>query len=89
MLNFENDLKEYEKLFPKQMKIIDGVKFEYRLAGKGDKAIVLLIGGLGMSDALYNHAREFAKDFRVLLFDYPHGFKNNTVLADGYCSTYS
>ncbi|WP_193708294.1 alpha/beta hydrolase [Alkalibaculum sporogenes] len=86
MVNFEKDLKEYEKLFPNQMKIIDGVKFEYRFAGNGEKTIVLLVGGLGMSDALYNHAREFAKDFRVLLFDYPLNFKNNEVLADGIAS---
>lgn len=83
MLNFENDLKDYEKQFLKQTKIINKVKFEYRLGGEGEKAIVLLVGGLGMSDILCNHAREFAKDFKVLLFDYPYSFDNNIDLADG------
>lgn len=83
MLNFEQDMKEYEKVFRKQMKIINGVKFKYRLAGNGEKTLVLLVGGLGMSDGLYNHAKEFAKEFRVLLFDYPYGYKTNIALVDG------
>lgn len=86
MLNFEQDMKEYEKVFPKQMKIINGVKFTYRLAGNGEKTVVLLVGGLGMSDGLYNHAKEFAKEFRVLLFDYPYGYKTNIALVDGIAS---
>lgn len=83
MLNFEQDMKEYEKAFPKQVKIINDVKFTYRLGGKGEKTLVLLAGGLGMSDMFYNHARKFARNFKVLLFDYPHGYKTNMELVDG------
>lgn len=88
MLNFEQDMKEYEKVFPKQMKNVNGVKFTYRLAGNGEKTLVLLVGGLGMSDGLYNHAKEFAKEFRVLLFDYPYGYKTNIALVDGIASLF-
>lgn len=86
MLNLEQDMKEYERVFIKQMKIINGVKFTYRLAGNGEKTLVLLVGGLGMSDGLYNHAKEFAKEFKVLLFDYPYGYKTNIELVDGIVS---
>lgn len=89
MLNFEQDMKEYEKLFSKQTKTINGVKFTYRLGGNGEKTLVLLVGGLGMSDGLYNHAREFAKEYRVLLFDYPYGYKTNIALVDGITSLIS
>ncbi|MFZ5354586.1 MAG: alpha/beta fold hydrolase [Bacillota bacterium] len=83
MLSFEQDMVEFERLFPKQMKLINGVEFTYRLAGSGEKALVLLVGGLGMSDLLYNHARRFAEDFKVLMFDYPYGYNANNELADG------
>lgn len=83
MMNFEHDMKEFEKVFPKQKKIINGVTFTFRIAGNGDKTLVLLVGGLGMSDGLYNHAMAFVKDYRVLLFDYPYGYKTNTELVDG------
>lgn len=86
MRNFNQDMLEFKNKFPLQEKIIHKVPFTYRMAGEGKTTLVLLVGGLGMSEGLYNHALEFSKEYRVLLFDYPIKFRNNKSLVDGIAS---
>jgi len=82
-MNFQDDFKRFNKTYPVESKQIDGLTFKYRLGGNGEKTLVLLIGGLGISDVFYNHFTAFAESFTVLTFDYPPETCRNSVLADG------
>jgi len=82
-MNFKADFERFDKLYPVKSKQINGLTFNYRFGGNGEKTLVLLIGGLGISDAFYNHFVAFAESFTVLTFDYPTETCRNSVLADG------
>jgi len=82
-MNFQADFERFNETYPVKCKQINGLTFNYRLGGNGEKTIVLLVGGLGISDAFYKHFTAFAKSFTVLTFDYPVESCRNSVLADG------
>lgn len=86
MENYYKDKEKYHKLFPEESISIGGRKFSYRYGGQGQVTMVLLVGGLGVADAFYNHAIKLGQDFKVLLFDYPLDFPTNEELADGIAS---
>ena len=44
--------------------------------------LVLLTGGIGLSDLFYKHFARFARDFSVLTFDYQLQFGDNGEFAD-------
>lgn len=44
--------------------------------------LVLLPGGIGLSDLFYKHFVRFARDFSVLTFDYQMPFADNSEFAD-------
>jgi len=82
-MNFQADFERFNETYPVKCKQMNGLTFNYRLGGNGEKTIVLLVGGLGISDAFYKHFTAFAKSFTVLTFDYPVESCRNSVLADG------
>lgn len=82
-MSFQADLERFNEKYPVRTMKVNGLTFNYRLGGKGDKTIVLLVGGLGISDALCGHFDAFAESFAVLTFDYPDETCSNSVLADG------
>lgn len=82
-MDFQSDFEQFNKTYPLQCKQVNGLTFHYRLGGSGEKVIVLLVGGLGISDAFHNHFISFAKSFTVLTFDYPAETCRNSILADG------
>lgn len=82
-MDFQSDFEQFNKTYPLQHKQVNGLTFHYRLGGNGEKVIVLLVGGIGLSDTFYNHFINFAKFFTVLTFDYPIETCRNSVLADG------
>lgn len=82
-MSFQADFERFTKTFPLKTKRINGLTFNYRLGGNGEKAIALLVGGLGISDAFYNIFTGLAESFTVLTFDYPAETCRNSVLADG------
>lgn len=81
-MDFRADFEKFCKDYPVQSVRINELTFNYRFGGNGDKALVLLVGGLGISDAFFNHFRGFVKSFKVLTFDYPMETNSNSVLAD-------
>lgn len=82
-MSFQAEFERFNENYPIQTMQVNGLTFNYRLGGKGDRTIVLLIGGLGISDAFYRHFTAFAESFTVLTFDYPAETCRNSVLADG------
>ena len=64
--------------------VSSGKPFVYRYyKNPGAKAtLVLLTGGIGLSDLFYKHFARFAQDFSVLTFDYQIPFADNGEFAD-------
>ncbi len=77
------EFKEYEKTYPLQHIRINGLNFHYRFGGKGKRTLVLLIGGLGISDLFYKQFVMLAPNYQVLTFNYPLETQNNALLAEG------
>jgi len=82
-MDFQTDFKTFDEKYPVRTRQVDGLTFSYRLGGNGEKTVVLLVGGFGISDVFYNHFTRLAESFTVLTFDYPPETCRNSVLADG------
>lgn len=79
-----NGLEEFYEKYPlREITLIGGKTFAFRYYKKpGRKAtIVLLTGGIGLSDLFYLHFERFARDFSVLTYDYQIRFENNAEFA--------
>ncbi len=79
--------EKYDKTYPMQEMIIDGLSFKYRYYKnpKSDVTLVLLTGGIGLSDLLCVHFELFAEHFSVITFDYHSQYKT----VDQLCNTIS
>ena len=67
------NLEDFRRKYPAQTMTLDnGKTFTYRYYRnpKAAAAVVLLTGGIGLSDLFYRHFEWFAGDFSVLTFDY-------------------
>ena len=79
-----NDMENFYKQYPVQtVNLNSGKSFAYRYYKNlnGKATIVLLTGGIGLSDLFYLHFERFAKDFSVITFDYQIQFENNAEFA--------
>jgi len=65
-------LEQFYEKYPQKTMKINGQDFVFRYFKKEDAkaTLVLLTGGIGLSDLFYNHFDCFAKDFSVITFDY-------------------
>jgi pimeloyl-ACP methyl ester carboxylesterase len=82
----EGNLQKFYEQFPNQtQKLENGKSFTYRYyKNPNAKATLLLLtGGLGISDLLYIHFDKFSKDYSVLMFDYPLQLETIKELIDG------
>lgn len=77
-------LEQFYKTYPQQTMKINGKDFRYRYHKNEDAkaTLVLLTGGIGLSDLFYLHFQKFSKNFSVLTFDYQIQFDNNKEFAD-------
>ncbi|MFI3329377.1 MAG: alpha/beta hydrolase [bacterium] len=77
------DFKKYNELYELKEFIVNNKIFKYRYF-KNESAkqtVVLLVGGIGLSDLVYNHFTKFTKEFSVITFDYSINFKTNNELC--------
>ena len=77
-------LEEFRRKYPAQtMTLGNGKPFTYRYYRNPEAAatVVLLTGGIGLSDLFYRHFEWFAGDFSVLTFDYQIQFADNGEFA--------
>ena len=79
-----NTFTKFKKKYPLQKQIIGGSSFPYRYYKNenSNKTVVLLTGGIGLSDLLVFHFEEFAKSYSVLSFDYPMAYPTTQQLVD-------
>lgn len=78
-------LAEFRRAYPAATYTVSGGKpFVYRYCKnpQAKATLVLLTGGIGLSDLFYQHFAQFARDFSVLTFDYQLPFENNARFAD-------
>ena len=79
------NLEDFRRKYPAQTMTLDnGKTFTYRYYRnpKAAAAVVLLTGGIGLSDLFYRHFEWFAGDFSVLTFDYQIQFADNGEFSD-------
>lgn len=77
-------LQEFTEEYPATtVRLSTGKDFTYRYHKneKADATLVLLAGGIGLSDLFYLHFERFARDFSVLTFDYQIQFEDNKRFA--------
>lgn len=79
-----NTFAGFKEKYPLQMQLIGGGSFPYRYYKNenSDKTVVLLTGGIGLSDLLVFHFEAFAKSYSVLSFDYPMAYPTQQQLVD-------
>ena len=77
-------IQEFDQKYPTTtVRLSTGKNFTYRYQqnGKANVTLVLLTGGIGLSDLFYLHFDRFAKDFSVITFDYQIQFADNREFA--------
>ena len=78
-------LAEFRRTYPTAtFTVSSGKPFTYRYYQnpQAKATLVLLTGGIGLSDLFYQHFARFAGDFSVLTFDYQLQFGDNGEFAD-------
>lgn len=81
---FSEKLKGFQAAHPCQSITVDGAQYRYVLAGnEGAQTLVLLNGGMNTPEMWMDYVDDLARDFRVLLFDYPQELRTNQALVTG------
>lgn len=77
-------IEDFKQRYPLQKLLINGqwFPFRYHKHASSDKTIVILTGGLGLSDLLMYHFEAFAESYSVLSFDYPLAYPTMQKLVD-------
>lgn len=78
-------LAEFRQVYPEDAFIVSSGKtflYRYYKNPEARATLVLLTGGIGLSDLFYRHFDRFSRDFSVLTFDYQIPFADNGEFAD-------
>ena len=78
-------LAEFRRAYPTAAFTVSGGKpftYRYYQNPQAKATLVLLTGGIGLSDLFYKHFARFARNFSVLTFDYQLQFGDNGEFAD-------
>lgn len=88
MVDDVDNYNEFDKAYPVQEMLIKGTTFRYRYYNNKEakETLVLLVGGLGLSDIGYRHFTRFAKNFSVITFDYNSHYKTIHDLCQAIAS---
>ena len=78
------NIEQFREMYPlKTLTILDRpFAYRYYKNPKASETLVLLTGGIGISDTFYLHFEWFAKEFSVITFDYHMQYKSNKEFAD-------
>ena len=80
-------LAEFRRTYPAAtFTVSSGKLFTYRYYQnpQAKATLVLLTGGIGLSDLFYKHFARFARDFSVLTFDYQLQDRKSTRLNSSH-----
>lgn len=75
-----DQLEKYNELYPKKTMKIQGGDFTYRYHINGPTTVILLAGGMGLTDTCFPIFEAFAKHCSVVTFDYPKAYPTNATL---------
>lgn len=77
-------MEDFKTTFPKQTRNILGRPFHFRYFKNenSDITVVLLVGGIGLSDLMAKHFEFFSKHYSVISFDYSADYPNIQILTD-------
>ena len=85
-------LEEYKKKYPMQLFTASNggtVEYRWHRNENSDKALTLLIGTLGNSDAFYEHFDALAEKYSVLTLNYPKELEQNELIADAIAELFA
>ena len=83
-MSFYEKLEDFKQRHPYKELDLNGAVFRYVLIGKEDaRPLVLLNGGMNLSEMWMDYAEALSKTYRVLIFDYPRRLKTNEQLVKG------
>ena len=81
---YSEKVKEFEAAHPSETITVDGAKYRYVMSGaEGGKTLVFLNGGMNTLEMWLDYVDDLARDYRVLLFDYPQELRTNQELVVG------
>ncbi len=81
---FSEKLQSFTAAYPCETVTIGGAQFRYILSGQEhSKTLVLLNGGMNTLEMWMDYVEELARDYRVLLFDFPQELRTNQALVTG------
>ena len=78
-------LEQFYQTYPAATLTLSGGKpftYRYYRNPRAKATLVLLTGGIGLSDLFYLHFERFAQDFSVITFDYLLQFADHTEFSD-------
>jgi pimeloyl-ACP methyl ester carboxylesterase len=82
----EINLQKFYDTYPNQtLELSNSKSFIYRYYKnpKAKTTLLLLTGGIGLSDLLYTHFNNFSKEYSLIMFDYPIQLTTIKELIDG------
>lgn len=79
-----SNYQKYCNEFPiQEMKTTKGTfRYRYYENKEASETVVLLVGGIGVSDLIYNHFIKFSEHFSVITFDYGEDYGKNDQLVE-------
>lgn len=80
--SYEELLSEFLRTHPYTDVVIDGANYHYLLCGKGEKTLIFLVGGMGLSFLYMPYITALESEYRILTFDYPYEYDDNSGLVD-------
>ena len=81
---YSEKLKLFTAAHPCETVTVAGAQFRYLLCGgDSEKTLVFLNGGMNTLEMWMDYVDDLAKDYRVLLFDYPQELPTNQALVTG------
>ena len=81
---YSEKLKDFQSAHKYESTVVDGARYRYILCGKeSGKTLVFLNGGMNTLEMWMDYVDDLARDFRVLLFDYPQELRTNQALVTG------
>lgn len=82
-MTYQERITEFKARHYYQKITVNGAEFRCLLCGKGEKTLVFLVGGMGVSEMWMPYIEAFEDSCRILTFDYPMELKDNRSLAHG------
>lgn len=84
-MHYPEDVKQFEKRHRYREMQVGPATFKYLLCGNGKHTLVLLVGGMGISEMWMHYIENLESNYQILTFDYPMAYSDNAGLCEGIC----